>query len=95
MADNETIAHLPVACCLVWGAYLLVRWSTSGRLSTIFFAGLILGCIPTMRYADSVVAIGVIAFLVAHFNRFPRIYRHYLAVFTGAIIPVDGGWTAV
>ena len=82
------ISHMPVACCLVWGIYLLLRWSDSGRIAWIFLAGVILGCIPTIRYADSVVALGIGIFLLMHIRKFPNIWRHYLATVVGALISV-------
>ena len=82
------ISHMPVAFCLIWGVYLLLRWSDTGQLPWAFAAGLLLGCIPTIRYPDSVVALGVAAFFLFHHRRFPRIWRHYLAAIAGAAIPV-------
>jgi hypothetical protein len=83
-----SISHTPVEFCLIWGIYFLLRWSAGGRLGWVFGAGLILGCIPVTRYADSVVALGVMAFLLMHVTRFPRIWRHYLAAVVGAAIPI-------
>ena len=82
------ISHMPVAFCLVWGIALLLRWSDTGRIGWAFVAGLVLGCIPTIRYADSVIAVGVAAFLLGHWRSTPRIGRHVLAAIAGAVIPV-------
>lgn len=82
------ISHMPVAFCLIWGVVLLQKWSEDGRLRHAFAAGLILGCIPTIRYADSIMALGVAAFLLLHWRRFPRIHLHYLAAILGAAIPI-------
>lgn len=82
------ISHMPVAFCVVWGAYLLLRWSESGWVWWVFGAGLVLGCIPSTRYADSVVAIGVTVFLLMHVRRFPKIWKHYLYAAGGAAIPI-------
>ena len=79
---------MPVACCLVWGIYLLMRWSDSGRIAWAFLAGLVLGCIPTIRYADSIVAIGIAIFLLMHIQKFPKIWKPYLAALIGALLPV-------
>ena len=72
------ISHMPVACCLVWGIYLLLRGRIAGELRGYFWRG-DLGCIPTIRYADSVVALGIGIFLLMHIRKFPNIWRHYLA----------------
>jgi hypothetical protein len=82
------ISHMPVAFCLVWGIYLLQRWSAGGRVGWAFAAGLVLGCIPTIRYADSVVALGVAVYFLYHWRAFPGIHRHYLAALAGAAVPV-------
>jgi hypothetical protein len=82
------ISHMPVAFEIVWGFYFLLRWSKSGRLLWIFLAGLILGCIPSTRYADSVVALGVMVFMLLHLKKFPSIWKHYLASFVGVMIPL-------
>jgi hypothetical protein len=82
------IAHMPVAFCLVWGVYLLLRWSDTGRWGWAFAGGVVLGCIPGARYADSIVALGVLAFLLMHVRTFPNIWKHYLAAVGGAAIPI-------
>lgn len=84
----EHIAHLPVACCLVWGIWFLLRWSGRGRLRDVFAAGLVLGSIPSIRYADAVVALGVAAFLLAHVARFRNIWQHSLVAIAGAAVPI-------
>ena len=53
-------AHMGVACALAWGVYLLVRWGDEGRLWQAFAAGLALGCIPTIRYADAIMGAGAV-----------------------------------
>jgi 4-amino-4-deoxy-L-arabinose transferase-like glycosyltransferase len=82
------IAHMPVAFCLVWGVYLLLRWSDTGRWGWAFAGGIVLGCIPGARYADSIIALGVLAFLLMHVRTFPNIWKHYLAAVGGAAIPI-------
>jgi hypothetical protein len=81
-------AHMGVACALAWGVYLLVRWGAEGRLWQAFAAGLVLGCIPTIRYADAIMGAGAALYLLWHWRRFPRIGWHYLAAVTGACLPI-------
>ncbi len=82
------ISHMPVTFCVVWGLYFLIRWSQKPRLLDLFLAGMILGCIPSTRYADSVVALGVATFLLLHLRNVPKIWVHYLAAIIGAMIPI-------
>ncbi len=96
LAINPTVAHhalsgdshMGVACVLMWGIYLLLRWSDEGRLWQVFAAGLVLGCIPAIRYGDAIMGAGVLIFLLWHWRRFSRIWLHYLAAGIGALIPM-------
>lgn len=81
-------SHMFLTAVLVWGVALLLRWHDTGKPRDVFLAGLVLGCVPTVRYPDSVVALGVVAFLLASYRRFPRIQRHYGAALLGAAIPI-------
>jgi hypothetical protein len=81
-------SHIGVACALVWGLYWLIRWHNEGRIGQAFMAGLALGCIPTVRYPDSIMAIGVMIYLLWHWRRFPQIWKHYLAAVGAAAIPI-------
>jgi hypothetical protein len=53
-----------VTCMLAWSIYFLVRWWQSPSLVSILLAGLCFGCVPTIRYPDAVMGVGVGAFLV-------------------------------
>jgi 4-amino-4-deoxy-L-arabinose transferase-like glycosyltransferase len=81
-------SHMTVTAIVLWGTYFLLAWRASGKLWQAFLAGLILGCIPSVRYPDSVMALGIGAFLLASINRFPQIYKHYITAALGAMIPV-------
>ncbi len=82
-----SISHPAVACCIVWGTYFLMRWSVGG-IGWAVAAGAAFGCIPSIRYADSIVAIGVAAFLLLSWKRHPAIWKHYLAAAGGAAVVV-------
>lgn len=84
----SSISHMTVALLLVWGSFLLVRWTRTGSLSAIFGAGLLLGCIPTVRYPETLCAVGVAAFLLCHWRRRERMWLHALVALAGALIPV-------
>ncbi|MEW6356156.1 MAG: glycosyltransferase family 39 protein [Planctomycetota bacterium] len=81
-------AHMAVAFCLVWGVWLLLRWSENGRLWEVFLAGLALGCIPTIRYPEALFALGIGVFLLWHIRSHGRIWLHYLVAVLGAAIPI-------
>jgi 4-amino-4-deoxy-L-arabinose transferase-like glycosyltransferase len=80
-------SHIAVAACIAWGFYFLIAWSQQSRLWQIFLAGLILGCIPTVRYPDAIIAGAVGLFILMHFrkHRFPL---HLLAALAGAAVPI-------
>jgi hypothetical protein len=84
----QDIAHMPVAACLVWGIFFLARWRDTGLLRDVFLAGLVLGFIPTLRYPDSVVAIGVGLFMLFSARAHRAIWKHWLVMIGGALIPI-------
>jgi 4-amino-4-deoxy-L-arabinose transferase-like glycosyltransferase len=57
-------AHIPVMFLLLVGLYLLDRWLETERPIFGLAAGICLGAIPTVRYADVVLGLGVIVALV-------------------------------
>lgn len=84
----SSISHMSVAALLVWGVYLLVCWAKHGRLLEAFGAGLLLGCIPAVRYPEVVFGLGVAVFLFWHWRARPRIWLHYLVAVCGALLPI-------
>lgn len=82
------ISHMAVAFSIVWGFYFLIRWSEHHRLMDVFVAGVFLGWIPSTRYADAVVAMAVGIFLLLHIRSSTGMWKHYLAAFVGAMIPI-------
>ena len=81
-----SISHTAVAFCLVWGIWCLLKWSQSHRLAWAGGAGVILGCIPSVRYPDCVVAVGVVAFMLCHWRKIPQLWKPLLAAGGGAFI---------
>jgi len=81
-------SHMAVTCLLAWGCCLLLRWSEHGRLGQIFAAGLLLGCVPAVRYPEALYALGVGAFLLLHWRSRPKIWTHYAAAVAGAAVPL-------
>lgn len=81
-------SHMAVACCVTWGCYLLFRWSEEGLLWQAFAAGLVFGIIPSIRYPDAIMGLGVAAFLLWNARRFDRIHAHWLAAVCGAAVTI-------
>ena len=84
----SSISHMAVAALLVWGLYVLVLWSRHGRLLEAFGAGLLLGCIPTVRYPEALFALGVAVFLLWHWRARQRVWLHCLVAVGGALLPI-------
>lgn len=84
----SSISHMAVAALLVWGLYVLVLWSRRGRLIEAFGAGLLLGCIPSVRYPEALFAIGVAVFLLWHWRARQRAWLHGLIAVGGALLPI-------
>ena len=81
-------SHMAVAAVLVWGIYFLLTWSQDQKLCQIFLAGLIFGCIPSIRCPDTIVALGVAAFVFWNARRIPNFRRHFITACLGAGIPI-------
>src|SRR5262249_48616277 len=76
-----------VAVCVIWGLFLLLKWSAEGRIWQVFLAGIVLGCIPTIRYPDAVMGGAVIVFILIHWRQ-RAIFRHLVACAIGAAVPI-------
>ncbi len=85
---RECDSHMAVVAFLVWGLGVLLRWSREGHLRQAFLAGLLLGCIPTIRYPEAVMGLAVALFLVQHHRCRPIMLRHYVAAAAGAALPI-------
>jgi hypothetical protein len=81
-------AHMPVACLLIWGLLFLLRWAANGRLVDIFVAGLLLGCIPTIRYPEATFALGIAVFGAWELRTKQRRWLHVVAALAGAALPI-------
>ncbi len=81
-------AHMAVTFCLVWGTGLLLLWSKYDKLWQIFLAGLVLGCVPSIRYPDSLIALGVGAFVLGYWKSKKNFPLHLGTAIAGALIPI-------
>ena len=81
-------SHTATAFMLVWGGYLLVRWSRSRSVGLAFLLGLVWGYIPTIRYAETIYGIGIAIFLLLHDPRDRQVRMGCIAAVAGAAIPL-------
>jgi hypothetical protein len=84
----SSISHMAIAALMVWAVYLLVRWADGGGPIGAFGAGILLGCIPTVRYPESLFLVGAAAFLILQRGTRPRMWLHYAAAAAGALLPI-------
>lgn len=83
-ADSHTAAAFLVAA----GLWLLVRFGERPSAARAFLAGLVLGALPTVRYGEGLVAVGVVAFLLLETGRRRAPRRHLAAAAAGALVPI-------
>lgn len=81
-------AHMAVACLLAWGVLFLVRWAENGRLWDLFVAGLLLGCIPTVRYPEALFGLGVGVFIIWNLRGREKKWLHLAVALIAAWIPI-------
>ncbi len=81
-------SHPAIAFFLIWGLYLLARWSDRPSMQLALLAGLCLGMIPTIRYAETLFGVGAGLFLVLHWNLGAKYIKTSIAAMAGASIPI-------
>jgi len=81
-------AHLAIACFLIWGFYLLVRWSNNRSLGLAFVAGLLWGALPTIRYPAALYFLAALLFLLWQHRPSRNTWWSYLAAAVGGLIPI-------
>jgi len=81
-------AHTAVAFFLIWGVYFLARWVRTHSLLCIFGAGLCLGAIPTIRYAEALFGLAFGVFVLLNVRGDRRTWRSLIAGAAGVAIPV-------
>ncbi len=82
-------SHTAVTFFLLWGLYFLARWSRTKSMSVGFLAGLFLGTIPSIRYAESLFALAIALFVLSYTNRKQqRDIRSVVVMLSGVAIPV-------
>jgi dolichyl-phosphate-mannose-protein mannosyltransferase len=73
---------------LLVGILLLSRWDAHPTRRGAFWAGLVLGIIPTLRYAEVVLGIPVGVFLLLRAFERPEVRRHVVWAVLGAAAPI-------
>ncbi|MEZ5989742.1 MAG: glycosyltransferase family 39 protein [Planctomycetota bacterium] len=81
-------AHTALTFFLVAGCWVLEAWAREPRWWKALLAGLLLGAIPTIRYAEVVAGLGVAAFMVAHVVRRRDRLPDLFVALAGALVPV-------
>ena len=94
-ANGQALAamsHTATGFFLIGGLAILDRWSKNGSRIAALPAGLMLGMVPSVRYAEAAAVVGIVAFLWYQIRR-PEGRLGVLWVAAGAIVPV--GWMLV
>jgi len=81
-------SHTAAAFFLVWGIVFLARWSKSMSLGSAFLAGLLLGYIPTIRYPEALLGLGVALFILFHMKNNRKAWSSAAVAIIGATIPI-------
>jgi hypothetical protein len=98
MAINPVVAqfalgcdsHPTVAFLLVWGVFFLITWGAREEHRWAVLAGLFLGAIPTVRYAEATYALGIGLYLLMLLKQNPNRWRGVLFLTTAAAVPIMG-----
>ncbi len=81
-------AHIGVACFLAWAMYLLVVWNDTRKGWVALLAGIAFGVIPTIRYPDCVMYLGLGAFVLWSLFGAWRYWEHVLVMAAGSMVPI-------
>ncbi len=81
-------SHPAVAFLLIWGIYCLIRWSDKSSAGWGLAAGLLMGAIPSVRYAEAVYALGLGIFIVLHIAGKPGKVKNIAPLAAGAAMPL-------
>jgi 4-amino-4-deoxy-L-arabinose transferase-like glycosyltransferase len=81
-------AHMAVTASLVWGILFLAWWTDTQRGWMALLGGLLLGCVPTIRYPEAVFALGAAAYLLWDARKSPSARWHIALAALGAALPL-------
>jgi hypothetical protein len=80
-------SHTSVVFFLVFGLFFLTIWLKKKSLWSIFFAGCCFGIIPTVRYAESMLLIAFVIFLLTNFQKSKTYYASFVSAIIGVGLP--------
>ncbi|MCP5116710.1 MAG: hypothetical protein GY953_38270 [bacterium] len=80
-------AHTASTFFLVTGLAMLDSWLRQGKWWRALPAGLLLGAVPAMRYAEAVAGIGVVALVLLNWNRLAGRRRELAVLVAAAAVP--------
>lgn len=80
-------SHVAVVFFLMWGLYFLSRWTETRLRKWVFFAGLFLGVIPSIRPAEVLFLAAAAVFVCLNPNREDRDDHSHWWFFIGAVLP--------
>ena len=81
-------AHTTAAFFLIAGVWVLDRWGRQGGAGLAVASGLLLGYLPTVRYAEAVAGLGVLLFLLLQWPHLSGRRRELLYLIAGAALPL-------
>ncbi len=81
-------SHTAAAFLLTAGVLLLMRWRERPSAARAVAAGLVLGVLPTVRYAEGLAAVGIALFLLLETGRGRAPRSHLVAAAAGALVPI-------
>jgi len=80
-------SHTSVIFFLILGLFFLTIWLKKKSLLSIFFTGFCFGVIPTFRYAESLLLIAFVIFLLTNFQKSKTYYASLLSAIIGVGLP--------
>ncbi|MFQ6114310.1 MAG: glycosyltransferase family 39 protein, partial [bacterium] len=80
-------SHTSVVFFLIFGLLFLTIWLKKKSLWSIFFAGFCFGIIPTLRYAESLLLIAFVSFLLTNFQKSKTYYASFVSAIIGVGLP--------
>lgn len=80
-------SHTSVIFFLIFGLFFLTIWLKKKSLWSIFFTGFYFGIIPTLRYAESLLLIAFVIFLLTNFKKSKTYYASLVSAIIGVGLP--------
>lgn len=81
-------SHIPVLFFLLSGLVLYYKFKDNGSLFYAFLSGLFIGCLPSFRYADSLISAGFMFYILLYTVKQKHSIKQFLTILTGFLLPV-------